>query len=189
MNKYLFLLPFIAAIIGWLANGLLIKLLFRSILPKRQQQIAEQIGKMVSKEFSFKQIEEKITNPASIQKIMPLVEVHIDEFLRNKLSAAMPMLSMFIGDKTIAQLKEVFMKELETMFPQLLKNYVNNLQEDIDVEKIITEKIATFPINKLEQIANETMAKELRFFKLVGAAIGFVIGLLEVLMMVFIVYT
>jgi uncharacterized membrane protein YheB (UPF0754 family) len=155
---------------------------FHGIFPKRQKQFAQHLGKLVSKELlSFKDIEEKITSPENLNKIMPVVDEHIHNFLRNKLSATMPMLSMFIGDKTIAQLKDVFMIELQELFPQLMKNYMTSLQQELDLEKIVTEKVSHFSSDKLEQILNDIMAKEFRFVEIIGGVLGFLIGLLQVL--------
>lgn len=195
MNKWLFLIPLISAFIGWFTNWIAIKMLFHprlpkkilgitfhGIFPKRQRQFAEHLGRLVSKELlSFKDIEEKITHPDNIKKVMPLVDEHIDSFLRNKLSATMPMLSMFIGDKTIAQLKEVFMAELEELFPQLMKSYMNSLQSELDLEKIVIDKVAGFSSDKLEEVLNNIMSKEFRFVEIIGAVLGFIIGLLQVL--------
>ena len=195
MNKWLFLIPLISAFIGWFTNWIAIKMLFHprlpkkilgitfhGIFPKRQKQFAEHLGRLVSKELlSFKDIEEKITHPDNIKKVMPLVDEHIDSFLSNKLAATMPMLSMFIGDKTIAQLKEVFMAELEELFPQLMKNYMNSLQSELDLEKIVINKVAGFSSDKLEEVLNNIMSKEFRFVEIIGAVLGFIIGLLQVL--------
>ncbi len=195
MNKWLFLIPLISAFIGWFTNWIAIKMLFHprlpkkilgltfhGIFPKRQKQFAEHLGRLVSKELlSFKDIEEKITHPDNIKKVMPLVDEHIDSFLRNKLATTMPMLSMFIGDKTIAQLKEVFMAELEELFPQLMKNYMNSLQSELDLEKIVIDKVAGFSSDKLEEVLNNIMSKEFRFVEIIGAVLGFIIGLLQVL--------
>ena len=41
------------------------------------------------------------------------------------------MIAMFIGDKTIQQLKEVFIEELQNMFPDLLQAFGKNIQETI----------------------------------------------------------
>src|SRR5258708_21170537 len=102
------------------------------VFPKRQRQIAESLGKIVGQELlSFGDIEQTITDPGNVQKILPLAEEHIDHFLRSKLKETMPMISLFIGDKTINQLKEVFMKELEELFPVIMKNYVANLKHDL----------------------------------------------------------
>ena len=196
MNKWLYLIPFISAFIGWFTNWIAIKMLFHpripkkilgvtfhGIFPKRQAQFAEHLGKLVSKELiSFTDIEEKITNPENLKKVMPLVDAHIENFLRNKLTATMPMISMFIGDKTIIQLKEVFMLELEQLFPELMKNYMGTLQQELDLEKIVTEKVAGFSSDKLEEVLNAIMSKEFRFVEIIGAVLGFLIGLLQVLL-------
>ena len=195
MSIWLLSIPFISAFIGWFTNWIAIKMLFHprvptkilgitfhGIFPKRQKQFAEKLGKLVSNELlSFKDIEQKITNPNNIKKIMPHVEGHIDHFLRNKLSEQMPMISMFIGDKTIAQLKSVFIAELEILFPTIMTNYMENLQHELDLEKIITEKVSGFSSDKLEEILNTIMSKEFRFVEIIGAVLGFVIGLVQVL--------
>ena len=195
MNYTLLFIPLISAFIGWFTNWIAIKMLFHprepkkilgitfhGIFPKRQKQFAEKLGKLVSEELlSFEDIEEKITNPENVKKLLPLMEVHIDNFLRNKLSAQMPMLGMFIGDKTINQLKIVFMNELEILFPTTMKNYVSNLQSELDLEKIIVTKVSAFSSDKLEQILNAIMSREFRFVEIIGAVLGFIIGLLQVL--------
>jgi len=91
------------------------------------------------------------------------------------------MIAMFIGDKTINQLKAVFMKELEELFPVIMSNYVHNLREDLDLEKIVVEKIAGFSNDRLESMLNEFLTKEFRFVEVIGAALGFLIGLLQIL--------
>ncbi|MFY8128460.1 MAG: DUF445 domain-containing protein [Chitinophagaceae bacterium] len=187
------LIPLISAFIGWFTNWIAIKMLFHprvpkkilgitfhGIFPKRQQQFAEKLGKLVSQELlSFKDIEQKITSPENLKKVMPLVDAHIEQFLRVKLADTMPMISMFIGDKTIAQLKGVFMQELETLFPQLMSNYMTNLQSELDLEKIVTQKVSNFSSDKLEEILNAIMSKEFRFVEIIGAVLGFVIGVLQ----------
>jgi uncharacterized membrane protein YheB (UPF0754 family) len=196
MNYTLLLIPFISAFIGWFTNWIAIKMLFhprepkkilgitfQGIFPKRQQQFAEKLGKLVSNELlSFSEIEQKITNPENVEKLMPVVEAHIDHFLRVKLAESMPMITMFVGDKTIAQLKEVFLNELRSIFPLLMKNYMNNLQTELDLEKIVISKVAGFSSDKLEQILNGIMAKEFRFVEIIGAVLGFIIGLIQILL-------
>jgi uncharacterized membrane protein YheB (UPF0754 family) len=92
----------------------------------------------------------------------------------------MPMIAMFIGDKTIAQLKTTFLEELEELFPIIMQNYVANLRHDLDLERIIVEKIAGFSADRLEALLNEFLTKEFRFVEVIGAALGFLIGLLQI---------
>lgn len=194
--KLLYLIPFISAFIGWFTNWVAIKMLFHpkkpikilgitfiGIFQKRQVQFAEKLGKLVSDELlSFQDIESKITNPANIDQLMPQIDAHIDHFLRVKLAEQMPVISMFIGDKTIQQMKVVFMTELKDLFPGIMKSYMGNLQRDLDLEKIVIEKVNGFSTDKLEQILNDIMSKEFRFIEILGGVLGFLIGIIQVLL-------
>ena len=196
MNYWLYIIiPLISAFIGWVTNWVAIKMLFHprepkkilgvtfhGIFPKRQQQFAEKLGRLVSAEFlSFDDIEEKISNPENLKKIMPMIENHIDDFLRNRLTNEMPVISMFIGDKTITKLKESFMKEIELLFPQVMKKYAANLKDELDLEQIVIKQVAGFSSDKLEEVLYQIMSKEFRFVELIGAVIGFIIGLIQVI--------
>ncbi len=188
-------IPFISAFIGWFTNWIAIKMLFHpkdpkvilgvrfhGIFPKRQRQFAEKLGKLVAEELlSFEDIEKKIVDPKNIEQVMPFVETHIDQFLRVKLANEMPMISMFIGERTINQMKEIFMKELSELFPQMMGNYMGKLKNELDLEQIVVQKVSGFSSDKLEQILLSIMQKEFRFVEIIGGVLGFLIGLLQVL--------
>ena len=154
---------------------------FQGIFPKRQHQFAEKLGKLVSAEFlSFSDIEQKISDPENLKKIMPMIEKQVDDFLRVKLSDEMPVLSMFIGDKTVASLKKIFMQEIEILFPQIMKQFAANLKSELDLENIVIKKVAAFSSDKLEEVLYQIMSKEFRFVEIIGAVIGFIIGVVQV---------
>lgn len=194
MNFWLLLIPVISAFIGWLTNWVAIKMLFhpkepkkilgitfQGLFPKRQNVFAERLGKLVSNELiSFSVIEEKVTNPANLDKMMPVLEGHIDDFLREKLKDKMPMISMFLGESTIQQFKSVFVEELKLIFPVMMKTYMETLQSELDLESIVIDKVKNFSSDKFEEILNQIMAKEFKFIEYIGAVLGFLIGLLQV---------
>jgi uncharacterized membrane protein YheB (UPF0754 family) len=196
MTLTIILLPVISAFIGWFTNWIAIKMLFhprepkrilgvtfQGIFPKRQKQFAIKLGKLVSSELlSFSDLEQKIADPNNVNKLMPLLEVHIDTFLREKLTAEIPMIGMLIGDKTILQVKAVFVKELQELFPILMKQYMTTLQSELDLEKIVIGKVGNFSSDKLEDILNQIMSTEFRFVEIIGAFLGFIIGVLQVLL-------
>ena len=197
MNFWFFILPFFAAMIGWILNSLIIFYLFHprhpkkilgftlyGIVPKYQREFAKKSGKLVAENFfSFDELEQKIINPDNVKRVMPVIEVHVDEFLNVKLMKEMPFLSMFIGSKTISSLKKTFMAELEVLFPQVMKNYAANLKSEFDIEKIITQKIADLVPESIEPLFYRELSKPLKQFKLIGAIAGFIIGLLQLILL------
>jgi len=179
---------------GWFVIWISIKLLFRplkplsvaglkiqGILPANQPMMAQKIGNLVSTQlFSFDALQQKVTDPENFNKLKPEIEKHIDSFLRDRLKETFPMLSMLIGDKTINQLKTAFLTELETLFPNLMKSYVANLEKDLDIEKEVSEKIAGFSIEMVEDLAYKSAKKQLIKIQLFGASIGFLMGLIHI---------
>ena len=184
---------------GWVTTWIAIKMLFhprrpikilgitiQGIFPKNQRQIAEKLGQVVGKELlSFDEIEQKVTNPENLQKLRPDIEQHIDHFLQNKLKEVFPMLAMLVGEKTMLQLKDAFLLELESLFPVLMKGYMAKLEKDLDLEKIVTEKVAAFSSEKLEDILNQITKKEFKFLEFIGGFFGLLIGLIQVAVSIF----
>lgn len=192
----LYLIPFISAFIGWFTNWIAIKMLFhprepkrflgitiQGIFPKRQQQFAAKLGTLVATELlNFDEIAAKIKDPSRLKELNPIIESHLDNFLKVKLVEKMPMISMFIGEKTIGQLKEGMMEEIEILLPEVLTKYTDSLSQQINIEQIVTDKVSKFSSDKLEEILTAIMSKEFRFIEVIGAVLGFAIGLLQVLL-------
>lgn len=195
MNWWLILIPLSSAFSGWLVMKLFFLILFhpkepktilgfrlQGILPAKQATIATQLGKSIAGQFfSKKIIEEKITDPAQLQKIMPVIEENIDDFLRNKLKKEMPIISMFVGDKTINSLKRVFMNELESLFPKIISGFVSNIVSDLSIENLITQKINTLSLSEVETAFHKNFSRELRLAKIIAGFIGLFVGLVAMI--------
>lgn len=93
----------------------------------------------------------------------------------------MPVLSMFMGDNMINKIKNVFMDEMEVLLPRIIHQYIDSHKEDLDLEKIVTDKVSGFSSDKLEEILNSIMKKEFRFIEIIGGVLGFIIGIVQVL--------
>ena len=192
----LYLIPIISAFIGWFTNWIAIKMLFhpkepvrflgmtfQGIFPKRQQQFAIKLGSLVANELlHFDEIASKIKDPSRLKEVTPIIEAHLDTFLRVKIQQKMPMISMFIGDKTINQLKEGMMEEIELLLPEVLVRYTDSLSQQKDIERIVTEKVSKFSSDKLEEILVAIMSKEFRFVEILGGVVGFIRGVIQVLL-------
>jgi uncharacterized membrane protein YheB (UPF0754 family) len=193
MNYWLILIPLLSAFTGWITIRIALLLLFRpleprkimgltlqGVFPKQKQQIAIKAGQIAAAEFStFEGLEQKISDPKNMEKIKPLIETHIDDFLRNKLKEQMPMISLFIGDKTINTLKVVFMQEIEALFPQVMQQFAGNLKNDLDIEQMVVSKISGVSLEKIESLLYSNLSKEFQMAAGIGALIGLLTGLIQ----------
>ena len=177
LTRIFYLLPFLFALLGWLVAKLAVSVYLSAILKKRNK-ISTAIGNYVAKQFSFDSIEQTLTNPESIEKILPFADEHVENFLRVKLPAAMPMLAMFISDKLVADMKAIFMKELKELFPALIQQYLSGIKKDLDISQFISAK--------LDSTTNESITsllkKPLQIVDYACVLTGFLCGCIYILL-------
>ena len=194
MAWWLLLIPVATTFSSWIAIKLLLTFLFhprnprsifgikmQGILPSKRSFIASEIGKLAAGYIVSMKVEEKITDPSHLQKIMPVIEEHIDDFLRNKLKKEMPVVGMFVGDKTIGSLKKIFMTELETLFPKIIGGFVSNVVNDLNIEQLVTQKINDISLSEIEIEFQKNFSKELKLLKSISGLIGLLIGLVTMI--------
>ena len=190
----LYLLPVIAALIGWVTNYLAVKMLFhpklpirlmgisiQGVFPKRQGQLARKLGELVDQElFSVEEVSKKIKELSTSPRTMDQIGNRIERTIREKLVKSFPMLSMFLSDGMVTKVTETFKEELRDFMAQSADDLSTKLERDLDVRKMVREKVEAFSTEKLEEILVSLMKKEFRFIELVGAFLGFLIGCLQV---------
>ena len=199
MTAALLCIPLLSAFAGWMTIRLAIHFLFHPKKPihffnfrlqgayhKKEQTLKAAIAALIKKELTES---EKLTavlgSPGNIGKLRPELEQHIDVFLKIKLREAMPMIGMLIGDRTINQLKSLFMQELETLFPSVMNSYVKHILNDEGVDRLIAARLDTFDADKVEQLLYENASEELRNLQWLAIIIGLITGCLQLLIIIF----
>jgi uncharacterized membrane protein YheB (UPF0754 family) len=199
MNLYIQLLviPIIAGTIGWFTNKIAVWLLFnprepkkilgftiQGIFPKRQMEIASHIGTMVSENLlSSEDIKNKIFTSDNIQKIEGFLEEKITDYLDTELKEAYPIASNFIGKKSKEKIKHNVVSKVAAIIKDLEDNFEDYLSNQVNVKDMVQQKIAGLDTGEVNNLMNQILNNELRFIEYVGAILGFVIGLIQVLLL------
>ena len=196
ISPFIYLLPIIAALIGWITNYLAIKMLFhphqpkkilgltfQGVFPKRQAQIAEKLGDLVANElFSMKDVAQKIEDLSTQPEALEEVGKRIEQTIRGKLISAFPMLSMFLSDEMIEKVTSLFKGELEDFLRVSAQGLAVKMEESVDIQALVREKVQAFSSNKIEELLLGFMKQEFRFIEKIGAVLGFFIGCIQVLL-------
>ena len=195
-SSFIFILPIIAALIGWATNFVAIKMLFhpqdpkkilgitfQGVFPKRQRQIAERLGELVANElFSIKDVAQKIEELSTRPEALEEVGKRIEKTIREKLVAAFPMLSMFLSDEMIEKVTKLFQSELEDFLRASAQGLAAKMEDSVDVKSLVEEKVRAFSSNKIEELLIDFMEQEFRFIEKIGAVLGFLIGCIQVIL-------
>ncbi len=193
-SPFIYLLPILAALIGWITNYLAIKMLFhphqpkkilgltfQGVFPKRQAQIAEKLGDLVANElFSMKDVAQKIEDLSTQPEALEEVGKRIEQTIRGKLISAFPMLSMFLSDEMIEKVTSLFKGELEDFLRVSAQGLAVKMEESVDIQALVREKVQAFSSNKIEELLLGFMEQEFRFIEKIGAFLGFLIGCIQV---------
>ena len=195
----IYTLPFVAAVIGWFTNFLAVKMLFhpremvrilffdiQGIFPKKKDVLAQRIGKLVADDLlSMKDIEEILNQPDNVSQINKTIEDKLEFYLANTFPEKYPMLSFFVGDKSRGKIKEAMMVEMETMGPEVMQQAFVNLESSLDIEQFIKERVSKFSTTQIEKLIQGILATEFAFIEWVGAIVGFIVGVVQVLIIEF----
>lgn len=177
MTITLFIIPLLSALVGWLIHFGLAHYLLTTYLPAQQPKIAGSLSKKAqSYADTHIDIDQKLGNPALMDKVMPMIEGHIDEFLNVKLVQEIPMLSMFIGNKTTDKIKEVFVNQLKQLFPKVMQGIVGPLKKELNIEAIVYKEIMA--ANLTQVLKTQRISGKIQ---LTGLVTGFVIGIINAL--------
>jgi hypothetical protein len=116
-----FMIPILVGAFGWCLVWAL------SVIPFKWPYLADKwVGAI-----QLTKIIPQLTKNDPFEALKPTINDQLDHFFRHKLSAKLPMISMFIGDKTIEELKDVFMEELALLFPFLIQEFSAHLDKDL----------------------------------------------------------
>lgn len=185
--------PFICATIGWFTNFLAVKMLFhpkepikflwwtiQGIFPKRQKALAINLGELIERELiSHEDIQKVIQDPEFLSKFESMIHEYISDFLENKLTSFNPMISMFLTDEIKQKIQEILSEEIKQLIPEIIQKTSDELENKLDFSHIVRQKVEAFSMDKLEDILFSIMSKEFRFIELVGAVLGFLIGIFQ----------
>lgn len=186
-------LPVVAALIGWFTNFLAVRMIFRpyrefrilgiriqGLLPKRKSEFAKSIGETVEQHLiSTEDIGKMLQDPVVAAKLKESIEARIENFVARKLGGGNPMIQAFLSGPMLVSIKSKLLLEVEELLADGVKMIAGHLDENLDMRGIVEDKILSFEMKKLEEIVLQVAKKELVAIEILGAFLGFVVGLIQ----------
>lgn len=194
MNLVYISLPIISAFIGWLTNHFAITMIFRphkpfgfgpfkvqGLLARRKKDLALKIASTIESELiSHDDVMAALSDEKALEDFKGYLGDRLDSFLTNKLGEINPMLSAFLNDEIRAKLRTLFFEELDSNMPELLEMFSERLENSVNFQEIIEARIDELDLDQAEKLIREVTSKELVFIEWFGAILGFMIGIVQV---------
>ncbi|EPR37545.1 protein of unknown function DUF445 [Desulfovibrio sp. X2] len=185
--------PVICGLIGWVTNWLAVKMLFhprlplrigpltiQGVFPKRQEALAARLGALIERELvNMEEIADALRQQDLAARFRGTIEQEVERILTERLVQAVPMAGMFLTGAVLDKVKNIIVPEIEKLIPLFVDKAAAELTACYDVECVVREKVAAFPVEKLEEILFAIMRSEFRFIELTGGVLGFLIGAVQ----------
>ena len=188
----LILMGLIGAGIGWATNRIAIRLLFRpyeplslpllplkiqGLMPKRRPEIARSVGLTVERELvTVEEIVDQMIVDLDKEELLRIIKQRVTVIAEQKMPAIIPSPFRIMILKYI---DEAIDENAEAAITEISEQVVHRAAEKVSVGLLVEEKINEFDFRKLEAIVLEVAGRELRHIEWLGGLIGFVIGLLQ----------
>lgn len=191
MSIKLISIPLISALIGYLTNVVAIKLLFwpqqpinlglfklHGLLPKRQANLAASIGELVETQLlSMDELVDKIDTPELNNKIT----MKLSRVLKDRLNSLIPSIIPAKVTRVISDnLDKILRQEAPQLIRQVISSGRDHLNREIQIKKIVEDKVNAYDLNELEAMIRGISSTELTFIEVSGGILGFIIGLIQV---------
>ncbi|MDY6642020.1 DUF445 family protein [Clostridioides difficile] len=192
------ILAVIGGFIGYVTNVVAIRLIFRPIepikipilnieivglIPKRRAEIAANVGEIIQEEFlSMDEILANIITDEDKEEVVRYIKARVKIIIHEKVSFIPSCIKNMIQD----YLGEIIESEVKQSIDELSKNIINKANERIDIQKMVEDKINELDLYELEEIIIRIAKKELKHIEFLGLVLGFLIGIAQGLITMFI---
>ena len=196
MSAKLLIIPFIGAFIGWITNKLAIKFIFwplkpikiplinfefQGVIPKRRKEIASTVGLIVERELlSAEDFINYLNSSETKKKIVDGAVLELNRTVLNRMPKYVPFKKYF---------EELIESRLSNELPKIIDSISKNISEDLKssfvLSKTVEDKLNSLDLLYLENLTYEIASRELNHIEVMGAVLGFLIGLIQVAFAVF----
>lgn len=184
-------LPLSSALAGWIVARWMFSSLWKSgtpqptgIIPRNWTSITEKAAAFATP--AVQKLVPELAGDIDISAITPLVEAHLDTYLRIRLKEKLPVIAAFVGESTILKLKASMMEEIQELLPQVINQYVKSIGNSPELSHKIAQAIAGISPAEIDRHIAPHLSKLRNSAQWVAAAIGCLPGLMLAMLFYFV---
>ncbi len=202
MNLDLILLiaiPLVSGAIGWATNFVAVKMLlhplkpktilgmtFHGLIPKRIEDLADKVAKSIARDFLTK---DDIATMVESVELKPFIEEFIKRKWEEKQSGFLekfPMIQMFLPKEKLDEIRDMIISSFSEGDADISSIIGDEISGKVNLEGVIRDNILKFDLAQLDEIINDIASKEFKYIERLGGLLGFLVGLVQVMMVLLI---
>jgi uncharacterized membrane protein YheB (UPF0754 family) len=188
--------PVVGVIVGYYTNWLALKMIFRplrekkilglvkyqGLFLKRQKEVSKEYADIVAnKILSPHQVLENFIYGRAAEAFFGVIQSNVIRALAKIEGLAQPILSFAVGSEKYDVLKGLIVQRINEAVPKYATKVEGYLGSAMDLEKTLYERLSQLPPEDFEELLRTAFQEDEWILILVGSALGFAVGLIQML--------
>lgn len=196
-NDSWWLLPLGGLIVGWATNWLALKMIFNpkkeinifgfkilGLFIKRQREVATEYSKIVSsKILTVERMFERIFRGKASDKMVTILQGHVKRSIDDQIGLSRNIYQIFAGTKKYDELKDMAATRFVESLPHSIHRTFDYAEDALDLETTMREKMAGLSPEEFEGVLRPAFQEDEWILILVGAVLGGLAGLAQLLLL------
>lgn len=195
LTHSMWIMPIFGGLTGWLSDWLALKMVFRPKEPtrylglftwqglfiKRRQEVAAEYGRLMAQRvLTPSAIMESVLRGPLSDRLYDLVQKEIRAAVDEEAGFARPLVVMAVGSQKYIDMKRDVAAKVTERLPEALKHVKSYAFEAMDVENTLKSKMQQLSVDEYEGLLRPAFQQDERTLIAVGAALGFLVGEMQV---------
>lgn len=192
------LLPAFGAIVGLSSDWIALQMMFRPLYPKkflgitlhgkfiaRQREVARDYASLIAKELltPANMIEELLRGPFA-DRVVDLLQQHVRNATDEQLGLARPLVLAAMGSARYLEIRRHIVSRLLELLPQTSREIEQYALDALDINNTIVARMDLLTPEQFEGLLRPAFKEDEKTLVLCGAVLGFVVGELQVQLMI-----
>jgi len=186
------LVPLLGGLIGYATNRIAIMMVFRPLRPvrvlglrvqglvgRRQPELAASIGRVVGSHLLQHDDVVRALDRVDLERLVSDILQHALERKVAELRR-LPLVGSLFTEGRVADLRDALVRGFLADRERLSAHLGRAIEQGLDVREVVEKKVASFPVERIEELVLEVARKELRAIELLGGVLGVLIGFVQV---------
>ncbi len=183
--------PLLGGLIGYLTNRIAVRMIFRPVEPvrvmglsfqgvlaRRQRELAGSVGRVVGDHLVEREDILRCFERVDLEGLLGDV---LERGLAPKIEELrrLPLVGKMLTEERVDDLRQAVLRSLLRRRELMFDGLERALEQGLDIREMVAEKVAAFPVARLQELVLEVAARELRTIEILGGVLGLAIGLAQ----------
>lgn len=193
------IMPLFGGFVGWFSDWMALKMVFRPREPKRylfglirwqglflkrRKEVAAEYGALIAEEVitAHNIFEAALRGPLS-DRLFGVIQKHVQDMVDEQAGMAQPLVVLAVGSESYRQMKRDIAARLIERLPEMLKHVEQYADDAMDVRNTLVKKMQEMTAEEFEGVLRPVFEQDEWKLIAVGAVLGFLVGELQVQIM------